>query len=112
VLGVGIFLLLMMTAVQVLTHLYATSVVEATAYDAVQAASSASGGGVAAAEARARDLMGGLSDGATFDWTVEGDEVAVRIVAERNRVLPGVLGERLGLHVVDREFRMRVEEFR
>lgn len=101
----------MLTAVQVLTHLYATSVVEATAYDAVQAASAASGD-VAAAEAKARDLLGGLSDGATFHWTVDGDDVALRIVAERTPVLPGVLGDRLGLHVIDREFRMRMEEFR
>lgn len=112
VLATGIFLLLMLLSVQVLTHLYATSVVEAAAYDAVQAVSARDGRGVAEAESHARGLLGRLSDGATFDWAADGDEVVLRLTAERRQALPAPLGERLGADRIEREFRMRVERFR
>lgn len=112
VLATGIFLLLMLLSVQVLTHLYATSVVEAAAYDAVRQVSTRGGRDVSGAESNARALLGGLSDGASFEWAVGSDEVVLRITAERGSVLPAPLGERLAANRIERELRMRVERFR
>lgn len=112
VLGLGIFLLLMLAGVQVLTHLYATSVLEAVAYDAVQTVSAASGPGIEQAEANARALLGGLGDDAAFLWDVGTEQVAVRITTSGPSVLPTVVADRLGLSAIEREYRMRVETFR
>lgn len=111
-LATGIFLLLMLLSVQVLTHLYATSVIEAAAYDAVGAVSARDGRGVAEAESHARALLGSLSDDTAFHWSVDDDEIVLRVSAERPHALPARLGQRLGADRIQREFRMRAERFR
>lgn len=112
VLGVGIFLLLMATGVQVLTHLYAASVVEAVAYDAAQAVTSASSPVIAHAEQDARDLLGRMADDAVFDWDIGEDDAVVTITTRSPSVLPARLADRLGLSTIESRSRMRVEEFR
>lgn len=106
------FLLLVLVSVQALSHLYATSVVEAAAYDAAQSAAADVGADVAAAEAQARSLLGALSATTEFDWSVHDDQVVLQVRAERRQMVPPPLGERLGLDVIERELRVRREEFR
>ncbi|MDP8969034.1 MAG: hypothetical protein M3N52_00690, partial [Actinomycetota bacterium] len=57
--GITAFLGFLLPAVQVLIHLYATSVVSAAAFDAARLASGASGADAAAARAHGLSLVGG-----------------------------------------------------
>lgn len=111
--GVAVFLVLLLFAVQVLLNLYATSAVTAAAFDAARDVASAGGdvASVAAAEAKARDVLGRYADRVSFDWTVpdaDGDDVVLHVRAE-NRLfsLPGLSIS--PLQVVDRTVRARIE---
>jgi hypothetical protein len=111
--AVAAFLVLLLFATQVLLHLYATSVVTATAFDAARDVASAGGDAAAvdAAEARARDVLGRYADDVSFAWTVpdgDGDDVALHVHAE-NRLFtfPGL--PLRPLDVIDRTVRVRIE---
>lgn len=109
--GVAVFLVLLLFAVQVLLNLYATSVVTAAAFDAAREVAAAGGDrrAVAAAEAKAREVLGRYASAVTFEWTVPaGEDVVVRVRAE-NRLFafPGLSIE--PLQVVDRTVRARIE---
>jgi hypothetical protein len=112
--GVSVFLVLLLFAVQVLLNLYATSVVTAAAFDAARDVASAGGdpAAVAAAEAKARDVLGRYAEQVSFDWTVpDGSDVRLHVHAE-NRLFSfaGVTIE--PLQTVDRTVRARIECFR
>lgn len=111
-LAVGVFLIFLLVAVQVLVHLFATSVVEAAAYDAAREVSGASGADPEAAEHRARAQLGPLSERATFRWSLTEDEVGLDVRVERSTVVPAPFAERLGFDIIERGFVMRVEAFR
>lgn len=113
--GFVVFLLILLFGVQVMVNLYATSVVSSAAYDAARLA--AAGGGtteaVSGAEARARDVLGRIGDGARFDWSGTGsDEVVVRVQARVPGVLPAIMGGPVAFGQIDRTIRIRVERFR
>jgi hypothetical protein len=108
--GVTVLLLLLGLAAQVLLALYATSVVNAAAYDAARRVA-VRGGDAAAlpdADAHLRRLLGGLAERATVEWALDPDVVSVRVRA-RGVALGGHLG-RLG--TIDRTARVRLECFR
>ncbi|MGI8683510.1 MAG: hypothetical protein ACR2MO_00125 [Acidimicrobiales bacterium] len=71
ILGAGVFLLLMLFAVQVLVGLYASSVVNAATYDAAKAVAGSDGGDAArsAAVANAQAQLGAYGREVTFDWS-------------------------------------------
>ena len=96
IVGVTIFLVLLLYAVQVALNLYATSTVTAVAFDAARQVAGSSGGpeATAAAESRAREMLDRYEeDGGTleFEWNTErADVVVLEITAERPSLLPNL----------------------
>lgn len=94
--GVTVFLVLLLFAVQLALNLYATSAVTSVAFDAARQVAASDGGvdATATAEARARELLGRFEEGGgelLFDWTTTRDDVVVlRVVAERPSLLANV----------------------
>lgn len=106
--GVTVVLALLTFAVQLTVNLYAASVVTSAAHEAARLA--ASGADRSDAEARARSMLGPIGDDTRFEWDVgDPDVVALRIVADAPRVLLPVVDGALGLDVIDRTVRVRVE---
>lgn len=112
--GVLVFLVLLLLAVQVTYHLYATSVVTATAFDGARLAA-----GAASTEDReevARDhvveLLGryGRDRVQTVEVERDGDVIALHVVARNPGFLPSNLRRPMGLDRVERTVRVRVEE--
>jgi len=116
--GVLAFLALMFLAVQLLTNLYATSVVTSAAHEGARIAAGrgvdhSSAIAVARArsrgEQRARHLMGRFGHRVHMDWSGSTtDTVVLRVRADAPRFLLGDLGR----HHIDRTVRARVEELR
>lgn len=107
--GVTVFLAFLTVALQILVDLYTTSVVTSATYDAARLV--ATGAPPAAAEAHARELLGGIGDDARFTWATD-DPSVVRLrvqVPTQHFLLPIVSGV-LGLDDVDRTVFVRVEE--
>ena len=113
--GVLVFLLLLLFAVQVIYGLYATSVVTAVTYDAAKAVAGSDGGGEAMAEAqrRATDQLGRYGDDVSFDWA-RSDEDAIRLTvrAQRPSFFPRELVGDSFLGQIVRTVRVRVEKVR
>ncbi|MDP9389553.1 MAG: hypothetical protein M3Q48_16965 [Actinomycetota bacterium] len=123
VLGAGVFLLLLLFAVQVLVGLYATSVVTAATYDA---AKSVAGADLAAtplaqadAERTAQAQLGDYGRRVTFEWgkvDEDGDglpdAVLLRARAPRPSFLPQSLLGGVGLGDIQRTVRVRLERLR
>ncbi|MDP9402072.1 MAG: hypothetical protein M3P85_01790 [Actinomycetota bacterium] len=114
-LGVFVFLLLLLFAVQVLYGLYATSVVTAVTYDAAKAVAGSDGGDAARAVAQrnATSQLGRYGRDVTFDWG-ESDDDAVRLEvrARRPSFLPRELvGDTFPGDIV-RTVRVRTEKTR
>jgi hypothetical protein len=116
VVGVLVFLLLLLFAVQVLVGLYATTVVTATAYDAAKTVAGAAARGSDDAQGRAvadaRSRLGRLGEEAQFTWAATPDAVALTVRAPRPRLLPRSLVGALGPPDVVRTVRVRLETVR
>jgi hypothetical protein len=114
-LGVFVFLLLLLFAVQVLYGLYATSVVTAVTYDAAKAVAGSDGGDAARAVAQrnATGQLGRYGRDVTFDWG-ESDDDAVRLEvrARRPSFLPRELVGDTFLGDIVRTVRVRTEKTR
>jgi hypothetical protein len=112
--GVTVFLAFLLFAVQLLFNLYATSAVTAAAYDAARLVAGGDGGGgtVPRAEDHARQLLGRYARRVTFQWAVDDDVVALRVVADNPTFLLPALGGSLGFDEIDRTVRVRVERLR
>lgn len=102
-------------------NLYATSTLTAIAFDAAREVAGSGGGPAAeaAAEARARSLLGGIGRPGSlrFDWRypstdgdTEPDEVELRVRARAPTRL--VRGVDLPFSTVERTVRVRLERFR
>jgi hypothetical protein len=96
IVGVTIFLVLLLYAVQLALNLYATSTVTAVAFDAARQVAGSDGGpdATAAAEEQARGMLDHYEDnGGTleFDWdTSRADVVVLEVTAERQPLLARV----------------------
>lgn len=94
--GVTVFLVLLLFAVQLALNLYATSAVTSVAFDAAREVAGSDGGVAStdAAEARARALLDRFEAGGghlEFQWnTGRDDAVVLRVVAERKPLLANV----------------------
>lgn len=119
--GAAVFILLMLFAVQLTVHLYATSTVNAAGYDSARMVASRTvdhsdpdsvSRAQVEAESRFRDLVGGAARDATFTWNHDGDEVSLRVVVDGPRILPATFRENTGLGQIERTFRVRVERER
>ena len=111
-----VFLVLLLLAVQVTYHLYATSMVTAAAFDGARLAAGASaadaGDGDGRAADRVRDVLGryGRERVETLEVRRAGDVVAVHVVARNPGFLPTALRRPMRLDRIDRTVRVRVEQ--
>jgi hypothetical protein len=111
IVGVTVFLVLLLFAVQLALNLYATSAVSAVAWDAAREV--AHDGDPARAEQRARAVLDRYEEGGgrlSFDWDVSRPDVVVlHVVAEREPLLANV---RFPFQRVERTVTVRWERFR
>lgn len=118
VLGAGVFVLLMLFAVQVLVGLYATSVVTAATYDAAKAVAGADAGPspavLADAERNAAAQLGSYGAGVRFTWDAPPTGEVVRLTARAPRptFLPRALTGAVGLDDIVRTVQVRRERVR
>ena len=114
--GIAVFFVLLLLAVQVLVGLYATSVVTATTYDAARAVAGADQGdsaaGRAQAERNARRQLGHFGERAAFRWDNDADTVRLHVQAPRPTLLPRSLTTSTGLGDIERTVQVRVERVR
>jgi hypothetical protein len=96
IVGVTVFLVLLLFAVQLALNLYATSAVTTVAYDAARQVAGSDGGASStnAAEARARSVLDRFESGGgslRFRWdTSRDDAVVLEVIAERPALLAKV----------------------
>ena len=109
-----VFLILLLVAVHVLFHLYATSVVTSTAEAATRAATrnaEASSCGEMAADAvrRTRSGLGRIGDDAEVSASCSATVLELRVVVTPPSSLPA-FASGLGLTTIDRTVTVRIEE--
>lgn len=117
IVGVLIFLLLLLFAVQVVVGLYATTVVSAAAYDAAKSVAGADAARAPAAQAdaevTARRQIGAMGRRTEFSWAgTDADAVRLAVTAPRPTLLPAALTGPIGLGDIVRRVRVRVERVR
>ena len=112
--GVLVFLLLLLLAVQVIYNLYATSAVTAAAFDGARlAAGSTSGVGRTEAEAHVKSILGEYgSERVEVMFTPDPEDVVLTVRAENPSFLPPALRRPLGFDHIERTVRVRVERDR
>ena len=116
--GMLVFLAFMLFAVQLLTNLYATSVVTSVAQDGVRqvalAGSDATSTGqlareMARQEGRMRDLLGGHERRVDFEWDLTVDQVELTLETDNPSFLLRSLGGTLPFSDVERTVTARIE---
>lgn len=112
--GVLVFLVLLLVAVQVLFDLYATSAVSAATYDGARIAAGYDAGGDPAArdraEAHVRAVLGRYGrDRVDLRWTDEPDTEVLTVTATNPSFLPRALRAPLGFDTIHRTVRVRIE---
>lgn len=116
VLGVFVFLVLLLFAVQVLYGLYVTSVVTAVTYDAARTVAGSVGGPAARADAErnATEQLGRYGEEVAFSWGGGGDGGVVHLTvrARRPSLIPRALGGDGVLGDIVRTVRVRDERVR
>lgn len=113
--GFGVFLGMLLFAVQALLNLYATTVVTSVTYDAARQVAGSNGGpsAMSGAESWARRLLGRFGDQVSFDWSgTTADDVALRVRAKVPSVMLRWSGGAMPFGHIDRTVRLRVEKFR
>ena len=115
-----VFLMLLMTAVQVLFNLYATTVVTGAAFDAARLVAGYDSGAdrcaaAVGAESRFWEALGGYrrNGSAELTWTCDRDDIVrLAVRAEHPTILPASLADLTGLGQMNRVIELRVEEVR
>jgi len=108
--GVTVFLAFLLFAVQILVHLFATTYVNAAAFEAARIASGADQARAATARARGLETLGDFAQRVSvFDVTVGDDQVRVRVTATSPALLPRMFGRVLGTDSIDRSVVLRRE---
>lgn len=106
VVGVAVFLVLLLLAVQVVLDLYARSAVTAAALDAASAVAGSDGNATSVAQAdavaNARAILGSLGSGARFAWQVTPAAVKLTVTVGDPSVLPTFAASGLGLNHLSR----------
>lgn len=111
--GVLVFLLLMLLAVQVAFHLYATSVVTAATFDGARLAAASGGLADHDAEAHVRRLLGRYGgEQLEVRFASHPDDVVVTVVARSPSVLPAALRRPMRMDRIERTVRVRIEQAR
>lgn len=104
VFGVAVFLAFVLLATQTLTHLYATSVVTSTVFDAARRAAAEGGGGCPSAEDAVRSRLGDHAADAIVTCSDDGEQLGVHVRTDTPARLVRGIGGR-----IDREATVRVE---
>lgn len=117
VIGVAVFVVLLLFAVQVLVGLYTTSVVTSVTYDAARTVAGSDQGQSRAAradaEATAKRQLGRFAEHVSFDWArSDADAVRLSVRAERQTFVPRRLMSGVGLGPIERTAQVRVEKVR
>lgn len=109
-----VFLLLLLLAVQVIFHLYATSAVTAAAFDGARlAAASDAGVDEEDAAAHVRSVLGRYgSDRVAVTFTPDPDDVVVTVRADNPSFLPVAVRRPLRMDRIERTVRVRIERDR
>jgi hypothetical protein len=114
--GVAAFLLFLLLAVQVTYDLYATSAVTSAAYDAVRIVAGADAleqtDARGEAESSARRVLGRYGERVAFSWADDADHITLHVRSTNPGFVPAALRRPLGIDVVDRTVRARVERMR
>ena len=104
------FLAFLLFAAQVLVHLYATSFVNAAAFDAARLASGARGVSSAAAQEHGLEVLGSYASRvSTFSVTTGTEQVTVHVQAQSPALLPAAFGRVFGTSSIDRTVVLRRE---
>ena len=109
------FIMFMFLAMHLLLHLYTTSVVSGSAYDAAAHVASASqadnrAGAAAQAVADLRSSLGGVGDSAIIEVIMSSDSVTIRVQTSAPSLLPLGLTDAVGL-AIDKSATVRLEGF-
>ena len=109
------FIMFMFLAMHLLLHLYTTSVVSGSAYDAAAHVASASqadnrAGAAAQAVADLRSSLGGVGDTAIIEVIMSSGSVTIRVQTSAPSLLPLGLTDAVGL-AIDKSATVRLEGF-
>lgn len=113
--GITVFLGFLLFSVQLLTNLYATSVVTSAVHDGARRAAEAGSAPEdrRAAEAQVRELLGAYGDEAELDWSgTDADVVRLRVQIDNPSFLLRSLPADLPFQHIDRTATVRVEQLR
>lgn len=105
----------MFLAMHLLLHLYTTSVVSGSTYDAatqIASASQSNNRGAAATQAVAdlRAALGGVGESAVIEVSLSAESVTVRVQTRAPSLLPIGLTDAVGLEI-DKSVTVRLEDF-
>lgn len=117
VFGIGMFLLLLLFAVQVIFSLYARSVVTSVSYEGARtvagfAASERRGAAAGEVSAEMRSRLGQFGqERLNVEWNLSNPDVVVlHVTAELPTFLPILMGDGSPFSSIDRTFEVRAEE--
>jgi hypothetical protein len=108
--GVMVFLAFLLLAAQVLVHLFATSYVNAAAFDAARLASGSAGVTEAAAAEHGLKVLGSFAGRVSvFTVDIAVEAVHVHVEADSPALLPAAFGRVVGSTAIDRVVVLRRE---
>lgn len=108
-----VFLLLLLLAVQVVFHLYATSVVTAATFDGARLVAASDGVAEDQAEAHVRGLLGRYGEESVeVSFEPDPDDVVLTVVARSPSILPATLRRPMRMDRIERTVRVRIERTR
>ena len=108
--GVLVFLAFLLFAAQILVHLFASSFVNAAAFDAARLASGSAGVSESAATEHGLAVLGSYSSRVSvFAVDIGPEQVTVRVQADSPALLPAAFGRVIGTASIDRSISLRRE---
>ena len=108
--GVTAFLAFLLFAVQVLVHLFASSFVNAAAFDAARLASGSADISATAAQQHGLSVLGAYASRVSeFAVDIGAERVIVRVRAESPALLPAAFGRVIGTESINRTVTLRRE---
>lgn len=108
--GVAVFLGFLLFAVQVTTHLWATSAVTAAAFDAARLVAGERSVTTTAAESHLQTVLGEYGQRVSADWSASTpDQVVLRVQGPTPAALVASVGRLAGIDRIDRTVRVHRE---
>ena len=108
--GVLVFLAFLLFAAQILVHLFASSFVNAAAFDAARLASGSAGVSESAAAEHGLAVLGSYSSRVSvFSVDIGAEQVNVRVQADSPALRPAAFGRVIGTASIDRRVSLRRE---